>query len=63
MQIHSGLFIALVQKSNNNSSSTIPAYQAKQEEGLYAKKDSKVLMQKVMIDGKEVDLPVIDVKV
>lgn len=63
MQIHSGLFIALVQKSNNNSSSTIPAYQAKQEEGLYAKNDSKVLMQKVMIDGEEVDLPVIDVKV
>ena len=29
----------------------------------YAKNDRKVLMQKVMIDGKEVDLPVIDVKV
>ena len=63
MQIHSGLFIALVQKSNNDSNSTIPAYQANQEEGLYAKSDRKVLMQKVMIDGEEVDLPVIDLKV
>tara|TARA_Y100000590_G_scaffold381521_1_gene450749 strand:- start:102 stop:293 length:192 start_codon:yes stop_codon:yes gene_type:complete len=63
MQIHSGLFVALVQKSNNDSNSTIPAYRANQEEGLYEKNDRKVLMQKVMIDGKELDLPVIDVKV
>tara|TARA_Y100000590_G_scaffold381627_1_gene450927 strand:- start:102 stop:293 length:192 start_codon:yes stop_codon:yes gene_type:complete len=63
MQIHSGLFIALVQKSNNDSNSTIPAYQANQEEGLYAQNDKKVLMQKVMIDGEELDLPLIDLKV